>query len=440
MKYFGTDGIRGKVGELLTAELAYKVGRFLGSYNKATPTKIIISRDTRISGEMLFISLSKGIKDSGGIAYDEGISSTPSISYLVRKRNYDFGVMITASHNSYLENGVKIFCSSGEKISSELEAKIEEYLDLEEVNLEKKEGMVIFDQNAKNEYTSFLFSSISSSLEGLKVAIDCANGSTSKIVPALFSKLGIVATYIGDIPDGKNINLDCGSTHIDNLIKTVKEGEFDLGLSFDGDADRLIAVDSKGSILDGDHLLYLFALSMKKKGQLKHNKIVITPFSNLGLVNALKEEEIECLTSEVGEKAVIEKLKENDLSLGGEKVGHIVFSDILPCGDGILAALKLCEIYLHEKDIYSKITWLDLYHQRVMNFSFENNKKLQEITESSSFINFFEKTSASLDSESRVYLRTSGTEPTLRVMVEASKEETLNNLCENIEKFIQGMN
>ncbi|MDY6430332.1 MAG: phosphoglucosamine mutase [Bacilli bacterium] len=440
MKYFGTDGIRGKVGELLTAELAYKVGRFLGSYNKTTPTKIIISRDTRISGEMLFISLSKGIKDSGGIAYDEGISSTPSISYLVRKRKYDFGVMITASHNSYLENGLKIFSSSGEKIPSELEAKIEEYLDLEEANLEKKEGMVIFDQNAKNEYTSFLFSSISSSLEGIKVAVDSANGSASKIVPALFSKLGIEATYIGDIPDGKNINLDYGSTHIDNLVNIVKEGEFDLGLAFDGDGDRLIALDSKGNILDGDHLLYLFALSLKKKGELKHNKIVVTPFSNLGLINALKEEEIECVTSEVGEKAVIEKLKENDLSLGGEKAGHIIFLDSLPCGDGILAALKLCEIYLHEKDLFQKLSWLDLYHQKIMNFSFENNKKLQEITDSDRFTSFFEKMSASLVSEGRVYLRTSGTEPTLRVMVETSKEETLKNLCENIEKFIQEIN
>ena len=428
MKYFGTDGVRGKVGEKLTSTMAYKIGRFIGQYPNGKVNKIVISRDTRISGDMLFLYLSKGIKDSGGIVYDEGVSSTPSISYLVEKHDYDYGVMISASHNPFEDNGIKIFNRHGEKLEAEIEELIEEYIDLEEDSLPLKAGFVTYDETLKNEYIDFLLSNVDCDLSSLKVLVDCANGSASSVVPTLFKKLGIKATYIAAEPNGRNINLNCGSTHLENLVSKMADDDYDLGFAYDGDADRFLAVTKQGRIIDGDAILYLNGLSMRKNGKLKDNKIVITVMSNFGLRKKLKEENIGFNIVAVGDKYVQADLKKNGLSLGGEQSGHVIFMDTLNTGDGILSSLKLASIYVNEPDIFAKLDELVIYPQILENIKLKDLNSASTIMETIVVKQAIKEAEKMLGEDGRVLIRPSGTEPLLRIMVECLDQ----NLCKSV--------
>lgn len=437
MKYFGTDGVRGKVGEKLTSSMAYRIGRFIGQYPNGKSNKIVVSRDTRISGDMLFMYLSKGIKDSGGIVYDEGVSSTPSISFLVNKHDYDYGIMISASHNPFEDNGIKIFNKIGEKLEAEIENLIEEYMDSKEDYLPKKEGLVYFDEKLKKEYIENLLSKVDCDLSQLKVAVDCANGSASKIVPELFAKLGIKADFLAIDPDGTNINLNCGSTHLENLVDKVKSGNYDLGFAFDGDADRFLAINHDGRIIDGDGIIYLNALSMRNKGTLKQDTVVITVMSNFGLRKKLEEDGIKYNIVSVGDKYVQAELKKNNLSLGGEQSGHVIFMDELNTGDGILSCLKLTMIYVKEKEIFNKIDSLVIYPQILENIRLETGVIPGEILDKSAVKAAIKECELKLGDSGRLLVRPSGTEPLIRVMVESLDQEVCKSVIDLMVKTIK---
>ena len=443
MKYFGTDGFRGEANQDLTLYHAIKIGRFLGYYfnkEKNGNGKIVIGKDTRRSSYMFEDALSAGITSSGSDAYLLHVTTTPSVSYVVRSEDFDCGVMITASHNPYHDNGIKIINSDGEKMDDEFLQKLEEYIDADIKDIDLKIGEEIGRTHdfvgGRNRYTAFLIQTVSKSFKGKKVGLDCANGAASSIVKSVYDALWAETYVINNNPDGFNINVDCGSTHIEVLQKFVKENKLDCGFAYDGDADRCIAVDENGEVVDGDAILYICGKHMKEEGYLESNTIVTTIMSNIGLYKALDKIGINYSKTKVGDKYVHIEMSENGYELGGEQSGHIIFSKYANTGDGILTSLRLMEAMIDNKTSLSELRRdLKIYPQVLKNVRV-NDKKA--VLNDESIKNIIEKESKSLKDTGRILVRESGTEPLIRVMAEAETEEIadkkVNNIVEAIEK------
>ena len=442
-KYFGTDGFRGEANQDLTLYHAIKIGRFLGYYfnkEKNGNGKIVIGKDTRRSSYMFEDALSAGITSSGSDAYLLHVTTTPSVSYVVRSEDFDCGVMITASHNPYHDNGIKIINSDGEKMDDEFLQKLEEYIDADIKDIDLKIGEEIGRTHdfvgGRNRYTAFLIQTVSKSFKGKKVGLDCANGAASSIVKSVYDALGAETYVINNNPDGFNINVDCGSTHIEVLQKFVKENKLDCGFAYDGDADRCIAVDENGEVVDGDAILYICGKHMKEEGYLESNTIVTTIMSNIGLYKALDKIGINYSKTKVGDKYVHIEMSENGYELGGEQSGHIIFSKYANTGDGILTSLRLMEAMIDNKTSLSELRRdLKIYPQVLKNVRV-NDKKA--VLNNENIKNIIEKESESLKDTGRILVRESGTEPLIRVMAEAETEEIadkkVNNIVEAIEK------
>lgn len=443
MKYFGTDGFRGEANQDLTLYHAIKIGRFLGYYfnkEKNGNGKIVIGKDTRRSSYMFEDALSAGITSSGSDAYLLHVTTTPSVSYVVRSEDFDCGVMITASHNPYHDNGIKIINSDGEKMDDEFLQKLEEYIDADIKDIDLKIGEEIGRTHdfvgGRNRYTAFLIQTVSKSFKGKKVGLDCANGAASSIVKSVYDALGAETYVINNNPDGFNINVDCGSTHIEVLQKFVKENKLDCGFAYDGDADRCIAVDENGEVVDGDAILYICGKHMKEEGYLESNTIVTTIMSNIGLYKVLDKIGINYSKTKVGDKYVHIEMSENGYELGGEQSGHIIFSKYANTGDGILTSLRLMEAMIDNKTSLSELRRdLKIYPQVLKNVRV-NDKKA--VLNDESIKNIIEKESESLKDTGRILVRESGTEPLIRVMAEAETEEIadkkVNNIVQAIEK------
>lgn len=440
-KYFGTDGVRGLANQELTTRIAYRIGRFIGQYPNGKKNRIIIARDTRLSGEMLLASLVSGITASRSDVYDEGVSTTPSISYLVKERQFDYGIMISASHNPFYDNGIKIFSSEGEKLSNEIELLIEDYIDRIQDDLpvdSNRIGRWFHGKDLLNDYQRFLMSKITEDLSSLRILVDGANGSASKVVPDLFSKIGLNAEYIHIVPNGRNINEQCGSTHLTSLMETIQRKEYDIGLAFDGDADRLMVVSPDGSLVDGDAIIYLCACYLKDKGLLKDNKVVITVMSNLGLKKALDAKGINYEITTVGDKYVQAKMKELHLSLGGEQSGHIIFLDDLNTGDGILTAIKvMCIMKNTGKSLKELLEGLTIYPQKLRNVVVRNKEYVLQHAGLKKLIEDLEKNV--LKGNGRILLRASGTESLVRVMCEAETNEICNEVVNQLVNYIEDL-
>jgi len=429
MKYFGTDGFRGKAGEVLTADHAYKIGRFLGwYYNRDHKGRIVIGKDTRRSSYMFEYALVAGIISSGSDAYLLHVTTTPSVAYVVRTEDFDCGVMVSASHNPFYDNGIKIMDGNGHKLSASVEEEIENYIDGigDEIPFPTGEDIgVAYDYAiGRNRYIGYLISLATRSYKGKRIGLDCANGSTFDIAKNVFDSLGAKTYVIGNEPNGLNINKDVGSTHIEALRDLVLRKELDAGFAFDGDADRCLAIDETGELIDGDYILYICGKYLKKNNRLDGNHVVATIMSNLGLFKALDRAGIEYDVTTVGDKYVNEDMVQNGYVLGGEQSGHIIFSKHATTGDGILTALMLMEVIMEEKEsLHMLASSMKKYPQLLKNLEVKdkpavmNNaevlKKRDEITDA-------------LGGDGRILLRESGTEPVIRVMVEAESDE----LCE----------
>ena len=442
MKYFGTDGFRGEANQDLTLYHAIKIGRFLGYYfnkEKNGNGKIVIGKDTRRSSYMFEDALSAGITSSGSDAYLLHVTTTPSVSYVVRSEDFDCGVMITASHNPYHDNGIKIINSDGEKMDDEFLQKLEEYIDADIKDIDLKIGEEIGRTHdfvgGRNRYTAFLIQTVSKSFKGKKVGLDCANGAASSIVKSVYDALGAETYVINNNPDGFNINVDCGSTHIEVLQKYVKENKLDCGFAYDGDADRCIAVDENGEVVDGDAILYICGKHMKEEGYLESNTIVTTIMSNIGLYKALDKIGINYSKTKVGDKYVHIEMSENGYELGGEQSGHIIFSKYANTGDGILTSLRLMEAMIDNKTSLSELRRdLKIYPQVLKNVRV-NDKKA--VLNDETIKNIIEKESESLKDTGRILVRESGTEPLIRVMAEAETEEIADKKVNNIVQAIE---
>ena len=434
-KYFGTDGFRGEANKVLTADHAYKIGRYLGwYYNQNHKGRIVIGKDTRRSSYMFEYALVAGITASGADAFLLHVTTTPSVAYVVRTENFDCGIMVSASHNPYYDNGIKVMDGEGHKISAEVENAMEKYIDGEmgelPFALQDKIGVAKDYAIGRNRYIGYLISLATRSYDGMRVGLDCSNGSTFNIAKNVFDALGAKAYVVGNEPDGTNINMGCGSTHIENLQKLVKEKNLDCGFAFDGDADRCIAVDENGMEVHGDYILYVCGKYLKECGKLQNNTVVATVMSNMGLFKAMKRENIDICVTTVGDKYVNEAMVANGYVLGGEQSGHIIFSKHATTGDGILTALMLMEVILEKKQSLGTLCkGMQMFPQLLKNVRVEdkaaavNHPRVQEevkaITEA-------------LGEDGRILLRESGTEPVVRVMVEAKTDE----LC---EKYVNQM-
>ena len=453
-KYFGTDGFRGEVNVDLTAEHAYKIGRFLGWYftsplcttdkSKGKP-QIVIGKDTRRSSYMLEYALCSGIIASGGDAYILHVTTTPSVSYVVRTENFDCGIMITASHNPFYDNGIKLINRYGEKFDDNATALIEKYIDGqlndlgidgEDLPLAKREniGAIVDFVSGRNRYVGYLISLASHSYKHLKIGLDCANGAVWSIAKSVFEALGAVTYVVGDTPNGTNINEGCGSTHIENLCKLVREQHLDIGFAFDGDADRCIAVDEKGNEVDGDKMMYILANRLKSRGMLNENTVVATIMSNSGFVNSLKKAGINCELTTVGDRFVYESMQQNDFDLGGEQSGHIILKKYATTGDGLLTAIMITEELCDKKTTLSKLAEpVFLYPQYTKNVRVNSKEKAIQSKAVQQAVKGVEE---KIDGKGRVLLRKSGTEPVVRVMVECESKVQCVELAQKIADVI----
>lgn len=428
-KYFGTDGFRGEANVNLTVEHAFKVGRFLGwYYGRDHKAKIVIGKDTRRSSYMFEYSLVAGLTASGADAYLLHVTTTPSVSYVVRTEGFDCGIMISASHNPFYDNGIKVINGMGYKLEAEVEEKIEAYLDgaTEELPLATKEdiGRTVDFVAGRNRYIGYLISLATRSFKNMKVGLDCSNGSASSIAKSVFDALGARTYVINNEPNGTNINTNCGSTHIGVLQKFVKEKGLNVGFAYDGDADRCIAVDENGNIVDGDLILYVCGKYLKEEGKLNNNTIVTTVMSNLGLYKACDKAGILYEKTAVGDKYVYENMMNNGHCLGGEQSGHIIFSKHAVTGDGILTSLMVMEVMMEKKQSLATLTSeVRIYPQLLKNVRVEDKKTARENPEVIKAVN---DVTEALGSEGRILVRESGTEPVIRVMVEAANDA----LCE----------
>lgn len=438
-KYFGTDGFRGEANVNLTVEHAFKIGRYLGwYYGKEHKCKVVIGKDTRRSSYMFEYALSAGLTASGADAYLLHVTTTPSVSYIARTEDFDCGIMISASHNPYYDNGIKLINSRGEKMAESIILDIEKYLDCETDELPYAKdahiGRTIDYAQGRNRYIGYLISLVTKSYKGIKVGLDCSNGSTWMLAKSIFDTLGAKTYVIGNEPDGLNINLNCGSTHIENLQKLVVENNLDIGFAFDGDADRCLAVDEQGEVLTGDHIIYLYAKYMKKRDKLLKNTVVTTIMSNFGLYKALDEADISYVKTDVGDKYVYEAMQKEGFCLGGEQSGHIIFSKYASTGDGLITAIKVMEAYIESKLPASKLSaGLTFYPQVTKNVRVCDKDIVLNDKEIEDAINNIKE---KLGDNGRILLRKSGTEPVIRVMAEAEKEEICNKFVDEIVDLI----
>lgn len=444
-RLFGTDGVRGVANKELTAELAYKIGR-AGAYVLAgeldhKPT-IIIGKDTRISGDMLEASLISGICSVGANVIRAGVIPTPGIAYLTRYYKCDAGVVISASHNSFEFNGIKFFNGNGYKLSDEVENQIEAIL-FEEVEMpanaeSEKLGHCIEKPNCLEDYAAYL-KTVGTDLTGKKVAIDCANGASYIIAKKVLEDLGAKVLVIGNTPDGININRNCGSTHIEGLQKFVVENKADLGLAFDGDADRLLAVDENGELVDGDKILVICGKYLKEKGKLKNNTIVGTIMSNMGFDIAGKENGINIARTKVGDRYVLEEMIKNKYTLGGEQSGHVIFLDYNTTGDGVLTAINVLNVINGTNKKLSELAKvMTTYPQVIVNAKVTNERK-KSYNEDKKVKELIEKTEEMFKGEGRVVIRPSGTEPLIRVMIEGKDQKVIDAKANEIAKAISDM-
>ncbi len=438
-KYFGTDGFRGEVNKVLTVEHAYKIGRFIGwYYGRDHKASIVIGKDTRRSGYMLEHALISGITASGADAYMLHVTTTPSVSYVTRIDDFDCGIMISASHNPYYDNGIKLINGHGEKMEDEVQDLCEKYLDgeLEELPLAEREniGKAVDYAAGRNRYIGYLISLATHSYKHMKVGLDSANGSTWQMAKSVFDALGADTYVVGNTPDGTNINKDCGSTHIENLQKLVKENHLDVGFAFDGDADRCLAVDEKGNVVNGDHILYIYAGYMQERGKLGSTKVVTTVMSNFGLYKALDARGIGYEKTAVGDRYVYENMRTNGHRIGGEQSGHIIFSKYATTGDGLLTAIKIMQVILDRKTTLSRLAEpCQMYPQVLKNVVVKDKDETMNDPRVQAEVKAAEER---LGNSGRVLLRKSGTEPVLRVMAEATTAEA----CEKeVDAIIHAM-
>ncbi len=438
-KYFGTDGFRGEANVNLTVAHAFKVGRFLGwYYGRGHKAQVVIGKDTRRSSYMFEYSLVAGLTASGADVYLLHVTTTPSVSYVVRTEGFDCGIMISASHNPFYDNGIKIINSMGYKMDASVEEQIEAYIDgeMEELPLatEAYIGRTVDFSAGRNRYIGYLISLPTRSFKTMRVGLDCSNGSASAIAKSVFDALGAKTYVIHNGPDGTNINKDCGSTHIEALQAFVKEKGLDVGFAYDGDADRCLAVDEHGNVVDGDRVLYICGKYMKEIGQLKDDMIVTTIMSNIGLYKACDKIGLKYQKTKVGDKYVFENMMENGYRLGGEQSGHIIFSKHATTGDGILTSLKVMEVLLEKKTTLGTLaSEVKIYPQLLQNLEVTDKKAVLEHPEVKEAIREVEQ---ALGTDGRILVRESGTEPLLRVMVEATTQE----LCEKyVSKVIDTM-
>lgn len=431
-KYFGTDGFRGEANVNLTVEHAYKVGRFLGwHYSQKNPEgscRVAIGKDTRRSSYMFEYSLVAGLTASGADAFLLHVTTTPSVSYVVRTEGFDCGIMISASHNPFYDNGIKVINGKGEKLEEEVIAEIEKYLDGEtgEIPFAQKEaiGRTVDYAMGRNRYIGYLISVATRSFKGKKVALDCANGSASSIAKNVFDAIGAQTLVINNDPNGLNINTRCGSTHIHVLQQFVKDNGCDVGFAYDGDADRCIAVDENGNVVDGDLILYICGKYMKENGSLCNNTVVTTVMSNFGLYKAFEREGINYEKTAVGDKYVYENMAQYGNCLGGEQSGHIIFSKHATTGDGILTSLKVMEVIMEKKESLAKLaSEVEIFPQVLKNVRVHDKQTAQDDVQVQAEV---AKVTEALGRDGRILLRQSGTEPVVRVMVEAPTEA----LCE----------
>ncbi len=429
-KYFGTDGFRGEANKDLTYEHAIKIGRFLGWYygaREGKKAKVVIGKDTRRSSYMLEYALCTGLMASGADAYIMHVTTTPSVAYITRVDDFDCGIMISASHNPYYDNGIKLLNGSGEKMDEETILKVEEYLDGKlEIPVAGRHdiGRTVDYVAGRNRYIGYLISMSKFSFKGKKVGLDVANGAAWQIAKGVFEALGAKVYVINDEPDGYNINTDCGSTHIEYLQKFVVEKGLDVGFAYDGDADRCLCVDEKGNVVTGDHILYIYGLYMKERGKLLNNKVVTTVMSNFGLYKALDKVGIEYEKTKVGDKYVYENMVQNGHRIGGEQSGHIIFTKYATTGDGILTSLKLMEVLLAKGKPMSELAAPVVFYPQVLkNVRVKSKPNAQNDPDVQTAV---QVVADALGDTGRILVRESGTEPVIRVMVEAES----NELCE----------
>ncbi|RKV72121.1 MAG: phosphoglucosamine mutase [Streptococcus sp.] len=442
-KYFGTDGVRGEANVELTPELAFKLGRFGGyvlSQHEPECPRVFVARDTRISGELLESALVAGLLSVGIEVYKLGVLATPGVSYLVRTEQASAGVMISASHNPALDNGIKFFGGDGFKLADEQEAEIEALLDAKEDDLPRPSaqglGMVVDYPEGLRKYEKFLVST-GSDLEGMKIAIDAANGAASYSARQIFLDLNADITVIGEEPDGLNINDGVGSTHPEQLQNLVKGSDFVIGLAFDGDSDRLIAVDENGEIVDGDKIMYIIGKYLSEKGKLSKNTIVTTVMSNLGFHKALDRENINKKITAVGDRYVVEEMRRSGYNLGGEQSGHVIIMDYNTTGDGQLTAIQLTKVMKETGKTLSELAnEVTIYPQKLVNIYVKNDMK-NKAMEVPMIAQIIEKMEAEMAGNGRILVRPSGTEPLLRVMAEAPSTEEVNYYVDTIAKVVQ---
>lgn len=426
MKYFGTDGFRGEANVDLNVVHAYKVGRFLGwYYGQEHKARVVIGKDTRRSSYMFEDALASGLTASGADVYLLHVTPTPSVSYVVRTEQFDCGIMISASHNPYYDNGLKVINGNGHKLEAEVEEKIETYIDNERDTLPFAEreniGCTIDYAIGRHRYIGYLMSLATRSFKNIRVGLDCANGSAYSVAKGVFDALGAKTYAVGMNPDGTNINENCGSTHIENLQQYVLENHLDVGFAYDGDADRCLAVDEKGDVIDGDAILYLCGCYLKEKGELNNNTVVTTIMSNMGLYKAFDKVGISYEKTAVGDKFVNANMMEFGHSLGGEQSGHIIFSKYAVTGDGVLTSLMLMEVMLEKKQKLSELRkGLKIYPQLLENVRVQDKKAARQDED---VIAQTKQVEEALGENGRILLRESGTEPVIRVMVEAETEE-----------------
>ena len=442
-KYFGTDGFRGEANVTLTVDHAFKVGRFLGWYygknHENGKAKIVIGKDTRRSSYMFEYSLVAGLTASGADAYLLHVTTTTSVSYVARTEDFDCGIMISASHNPFYDNGIKLINAAGEKMKEDVIAEIEKYLDgeLGEIPYATREniGCTVDYTAGRNRYMGYLMSLAIYSFKGIRVGLDASNGSAWTLAKAVFDALGAKTYVINAAPDGTNINANCGSTHIEGLQDLVRREHLDVGFAFDGDADRCLCVDEKGEVITGDHILYIYGCYMKDRDKLVGNKVVTTVMSNFGLYKAFDAVGIEYEKTKVGDKYVYECMSENGYRIGGEQSGHIIFSKYATTGDGIITALKMMEVMLAKKKTLSELAApLVIYPQVLKNIRVTDKTQAQDDADVKAAV---EAVANALGADGRILVRESGTEPVVRVMVEAGSTEECEKYVDQVIEVIK---
>lgn len=435
-KYFGTDGFRGEANKDLTFEHAIKIGRFLGWYygaNQGKKAKVLIGKDTRRSSYMFEYALCTGLMASGADAYIMHVTTTPSVAYITRIDDFDCGIMISASHNPYYDNGIKILNGKGEKMEEETLLKVEEYIDGKlEIPVAERDaiGRTVDYVAGRNRYIGYLISMSKYSFKGVKVGLDVANGAAWQIAKGVFDALGAKTYVMNDAPDGYNINTDCGSTHIEHLQQFVVEKGLDIGFAYDGDADRCLCVDEKGNVVTGDHILYVYGLYMKERGKLLNNKVVTTIMSNFGLYKALDKVGIEYEKTAVGDKYVYENMVQTGNRIGGEQSGHIIFSKYATTGDGILTSLKMMEVMLAKEKPMSELAAPCVFYPQVLkNVRVKSKPDAQNDPDAQKAV---AEVAEALGEDGRILVRESGTEPVIRVMVEAGSDEVCEKYVDQV--------